>query len=214
MTVNAADFVNFFIPLKIISDEYEHITGESSVYSSYDSGYEYPVGADAFHSAIVNAGGDMMEASRKQDVSVAALWANFKTAMFAMTSSDLANGSALRAYFESAWSSDYPEADYPDTYNFSDTYNVIFQAITNCWLYHLYSRIEAEKKAEDKAKNCRKLLYDIIGRAAISPTLSDPLQPDTDAANNHTSVGGYIVQGDMLSATLTGFFDGFSDLED
>jgi len=204
MTVYAADFVNFFIPLKINSDEYENIASESSVYSSFSSGVEFPIGSDAFHSALINAGGDMTEAARKYKVSVAALWINFKTALFGMTTTELTNGATLRSYFEAAWSADYPVADYPDSFNFTETYNVIFQAIANCWLYHIYSRIEAEKTAADKKNNCKKLLYDIIGRAAISPILSDPLQPDSDAANK-TSVGGCIVLGDLSSDLLDGF---------
>lgn len=206
MTVDAANFVNFFIPLKINSDEYENITSESSTYSSFDSGVEFPIGCDAFHSALINAGGDMTEAARKEKVSVAALWINFKSALFGMATTDLENGATLRSYFESAWTSDYPVADYPDSYNFTETYNVIFQAIANCWLYHIYSRIEAEKTAEDKKANCKKLLYDIIGRAAISPILSDPLQPDSAGANK-TSVGGCIVNGDMSTDLLDGFMD-------
>ena len=202
MSVTVGNIVDYLIGVKIRDYDYTNCTGEDA------SDTTHPIGEDSYNSSLINSSGDFMDAARKYQVSCATLWNNFRTALFGMNTSDLDDYTSLQSYFYDKWLVDYPLIDYPDASTFQETYNVIFQAITNCWLYELYSRVESEGVAIDKRKMCQKLLYDIVGRAAISPTISDPLDAED---SNKISSGASISQGDMSEDFLSGFADDFED---
>jgi hypothetical protein len=130
-----------------------------------------------------------------------------------MAETDLATYTATRTYFIGAFESDYPTTDDEDFAKLKEIYAIIYQAVIYRWLYELYARVESEKHAEDKKEACIKLIYDVVGKAAISPTLSNELDNNSSAGNN-VSAAAAVEVGDQSSAILTGFFDFFTDLED
>lgn len=203
MSITNKTIVQYLISKKISDYDYQNCTDEETT-------GDLDVGVDMWDSALICAGGDFTEAARKYKINCSTLWSNFNTALYAASASDFASSAAIKAYFRTAYQADYTQTGSPDDYTFTETYNIIFNAIVSCWLYELYSRIEAEKVAEDKKKKCQKLLYDVVGKAAISPTMSDPLDETNQGAMNVSS-GAAIYQGDLSTDFLDGFGDGFDN---
>lgn len=170
-------------------------------------------GGNMFMTALTVCSGDFNEAASTYNKDMSTLWNNFHDALFAMVEADLASYSTIRSYFIAAFESDYPSTANEDFAKQREIYNLIYQAIVFCWLYELYARVESEKHAEDKKESCKKLLYDVVGKAAISPTLSNELDNNSSAGNN-VSAAAAVEVGDQSTTILTGFFDFFEDLED
>lgn len=207
MTVTPEQIVEYLVATKIRRYDYINATDEDP-----NDGV-FVIGGDMFITALVNCGGDFNEAASTYNKDMSTLWNNFYTALFAMTTTDLATYTATRTYFIGAFESDYPTTDDEDFAKQKEIYAIIYQAVVFCWLYELYARVESEKHAEDKKEACRKLIYDVVGKAAISPTLSNELDNNSSAGNN-VSAAAAVQVGDQSSAILTGFFDFFEDLED
>lgn len=207
MTVTADLIVEYLVKTKIRRFDYINATGEDPNDGSF------PIGADMFHTALVNCSGDFNEAAREYDRTMQTLWNNFTTALFAMAEADLLTYATTRTYFIAAFEADYPSITDANLHAQRELYSLIYQAIIFCWLYELYARVESEKQAEDKKEACKKLLYDVVGKAAISPTLSEPID-GTSAAGNTISAAAAVYVGDQSSAILTGYFDFFTDLAD
>ena len=197
---SALDFVKLFVGSRIQEENYEAVTGDDVSEDDYSNGVEL------FEVALISCGGDMTEAAREYDSNYSTMWNNFNTALDAVSSaSDLAT---IRSELKTAWENDYPEDDYPNASKLKEIYVILFTAVSFCWLYQIYSRTEDEKTAEDKKEMCKKLMYDVCGKAAISPTISDSLDHNSSGANQH-SHGSAIVQGNMSTDLLDGFTDGY-----
>jgi hypothetical protein len=207
MTVTPDKIVEYLVTTKLRRYDYINATDEDP-----NDGV-FAIGGDLFITALINCGGDFNEAASTYNKDMSTLWNNFYTALFAMAESDLATYTATRSYLITAFESDYPTTDDEDFAKQKEIYALIYQAIIMRWLYELYARVESEKHAEDKKEDSRKLIYDVVGKAAISPTLSNELDNNSSAGNN-VSAAAAVELGDQSSAILTGFFDFFEDLED
>jgi len=205
MTVTPELIVEYLVKTKIRRYDYTNATGEDPVDESF------PIGADVFMTALVNCSGDFTEAATEYKKDMSTLWNNFSDALFAMAEANLADYTATRTYFIAAFEADYPSTDDEDFAKLKEIYNLIYQAVVFGWLYQLYARAESEKQAEDKKDASIKLIYDVVGKAAISPTLATDL--GKEQASNSSSAAACEL-GDQSSAILTGFFDFFTDLED
>lgn len=207
MAISAETIVEYLVKTKIRRFDYINATGEDP------SDGSFPIGGDMYYTAFTNCSGDFNEAAREYDRDMSTLWNNFGTALFNISEAALASYELTRNYFTAAFETDYPSTADEDFAKQREIYNILWQAIIFCWLYELYARIESEKQAEDKKEACKKLLYDVIGKAAISPTLSNELDNNASAGNN-ISAAAAVEVGDQSSAILTGFLDFFTDLAD
>lgn len=207
MTVTPEKIVEYLVKTKIRRLDYINLTDEDP------NDKIFSVGADVFMMALTNCSGDFHEAAREYNTDLSTLWNNFTDALFEMSESNLLTYAATRTYFINAFENDYDSTTYPEFSKLRDSYFICYQAVIECWLYGLYSRVESEKRAEDKKENCKKLLYDLVGKAAISPIASQDLDNSANAGNN-VSYGVSVQTGDQSSAILTGFFDFYDDLAD
>lgn len=199
--------VEYLVKTKLRRFDYINLTDEDP-----NDGI-FTVGADVFMTALTVCSGDFTEAAREYNKDMAELWNNFHDALFAITEPTLASFTLIRAYFISAFQTDYPSTDDEDFSKLKEIYNNIYQAVVFRWIYEMYARGESEKHAEDKKESSIKMLYDVVGKAAISPTLSNELDNNSSAGNN-VSAAAAVEVGDQSTTILTGFFDFFEDLED
>ena len=193
---SVSDFVTYIEENELDSYDLQDLTGEGA------EDYTKPFSENLFMKAVIKASSDFINA-RNQNVTFNTLWEKFEAHLWNMTTSNLDDLKAVNDYFKAKY-----KVDYPDTPQLCYIYSVLFECIIAMFVYRAYQRVESEEIAKDKLITYKQMMYDIIGKAALTPDVADPLEFNTQAANN-TSGTGAIEQGDFS----TTFLNEFSDLE-